>query len=37
MLNNAVEPKTGLHIFNQAFKTKQKLLSDLDNGGNGNN
>jgi len=26
MLNNAVEPKTGLHIFNCAFKTKQQTL-----------
>jgi len=26
MLNNAVEPKTGLHIFNCAFKTVQQTL-----------
>ena len=26
ILNNCVEPKTGLHIFNCAFKEKQKLI-----------
>jgi len=26
VLNNCVEPKTGLHIFNMAFKTKQTTL-----------
>jgi len=26
MLNNCVEPKAGLHIFNQAYKTKQTRL-----------
>jgi len=29
MLNNAVEPKTGLHIFNMAFKTKQQKLTEV--------
>jgi DNA (cytosine-5)-methyltransferase 1 len=28
MLNNVVEPKTGLHIFNMAFKDKQQTLGD---------
>ena len=37
MLNNAVEPKTGLYIFNCAFKIKQVLISDLNNGGDGVN
>lgn len=29
MLNNAVEPKTGLHIFNCAFKDKQLTLRGI--------
>ncbi len=31
MLNNAVEPTTGLHIFKCAFKEKQQTLGDLYN------
>jgi len=29
MLNNCVEPKTGLHIFNCAFKEKQQTIMDV--------
>ena len=29
MLRNCVNPKTGLHIFNMAFKTKQHTLEDI--------
>jgi len=29
VINNAVRPDTGLHIFNAAFKTKQIILTDL--------
>jgi len=30
MLNNCVNPETGLFIFNQAFKTKQVTIGDYD-------
>ena len=29
ILNNCVDPKLGLHIFDCAFRTKQKLLSEV--------
>jgi DNA (cytosine-5)-methyltransferase 1 len=29
ILRNCVEPETGLHIFNMAFKTKQKTLQEV--------
>ena len=29
IINNCVEPKTGLHIFNAAFKIKQKNLMEM--------
>ena len=30
MLNNMVEPKTGLHVFNCAFKERQVTLNGLE-------
>ena len=30
MLNNMVEPKTGLHVFNCAFKERQGTLDGLE-------
>lgn len=30
ILRNCVEPETGLHIFNMAFKTQQKQLLDIE-------
>jgi hypothetical protein len=29
LLRNCVEPKLGLHVFNAAFKDKQKVINDF--------